>query len=129
VELESGRVRPVGLSFESETAHPAFSEDGRHLVLQERRSQGRTGLQVYDLDDGGECGLDGRKARDKFLNFSEPWFSPKGDRLRPKQLPPRIGEASSDCGKVRYYSVAEFMEKFPDQSHYSEMALQKGKGE
>lgn len=145
VDVESGKVRQIGLSFEAEADHPAFSEDGRYLVLEENRSQGRSALQVYDLDTGNECDLDGRKARNKFLNFSEPWFSPKGDRLyfkveynnryrkslglRPKQFPPRIGEASSDCGKVRYYSVAEFMEKFPDQSHYSEMALKKEKGE
>jgi Tol biopolymer transport system component len=145
VHLADGRVRQVGLSFEAEAIQPVFSEDGRFLVLEERQSQSRNALEVYDLETGNQCHLDGRMARDKFLNFFEPWFSPHGERmyfkveynngyrkslgLRSKQFPVRIGEASSDCGKVRYYSVAEFMEKYPDQSHYSEMAYQKVKGE
>jgi hypothetical protein len=145
LDLASGAVKQLGLSYESEAGHPNFSEDSRYLSLEESQSQGRKGLEVFNLENGTECRLDGRQARDKFLNFSDIGWSPEGDRmyfkveynnnyrtslgLRPKQFPTRIAEATPECGKVRYYSVAEFMEKHPDQAHHSDLALQKVKGD
>jgi dipeptidyl aminopeptidase/acylaminoacyl peptidase len=145
MSLAEGRVRQVSLNFDAAAVRPSFSGDGRYLMVEEDRNQSQVGLQVFDLEKGTECRLDGRKARDKFLNFSDPWWSPDGSQvyfkveynngyrkslgLRPKAVAPRIGEATPECGKVRYYSVAEFMQKFPDQAHYSEMALQKNGGD
>jgi Tol biopolymer transport system component len=144
VNLADGQVKQVGLSFEAEAAKPNFSEDGRYLTLEESQSQDRRGLEIFDLEKGTACRLDGRQARDKFLSFAEPWWSPGTDQiyfkveynngyrkslgLRPKPIANRIGEATPECGKVGYYSVAEFLQKFPDQSHYSELALQKANG-
>jgi hypothetical protein len=100
-------------------------------------------LEVFDLEKGTACRVDGRRVRDKFLNFSAPWWSPGSDTLyfkveynnryrkslglRPKQFVHRIGEVNPECGRIRYYSVSEFIQMYPDQSPYSELALQKKK--
>ena len=144
LNIATKEIKQIGLSYEAEAANPSFSEDGRYLTLEENQSQGRQGLEIFDLDKETECRLDGRGARDKFLNFSDVWWTPEGDRmffkveynnsyrkslgLRPKVLPSRIAEATPECGKIRYYSVAEFMEKHPGETHYSDLAMQKGKG-
>lgn len=140
LDLPSSQIKPLALTFEGEAANPHFSEDGRYLTLEERRGPAQL-LEVFDLKGQSQCRLSGRKARDKFLNFSQSWWSPEGDRiyfkveynnpyrkslgLRPKDIPARIGESGPDCGKIKYYSVGEFMEKFPTESPYHGMALKK----
>jgi hypothetical protein len=145
MNLVDHQIKQLGLSFESEAVNPNFSEDGRFLTLEEIQSQGRHSLEVFNLEKDTECKLDGRDARDKFYNFSDSWWSPEGDRLyfkveynnryrkslglRSKSIPIRIGEATPECEKIRYYSIADFMQKHPGQLPNSDLALKKEKAD
>ncbi len=91
--------------------------------------QGRRQIRVLDREGGGQCVLEGRGAKNKFLNFSDPWFSETGREfyfkaevndayrrslgLKPLRTPARIGEASWDCKKVALRPVSQFLAEHP----------------
>ena len=130
--LGSKDVQQLALCFEGKTAEPHWSEDGRFLAVEEKQARNTYFFELFDLQEGKQCRLDGRAARNKFLNFFEPWWSPKGDKiffkveynntyrkavgLKPKKFSNRIGEADLNCKKIKFYTVKEFMKKFPEES-------------
>lgn len=128
--LKDKDVQQLTVCFEGETETPHWSEDGRYLAVEEKQARDTRYIEVFDILQGGHCRLDGRAAHNKFLNFLEPWWSHEGDKLffkvqynniyrksvglKPKKYPSRIGESDLQCNKIKFYSVPEFMKKFPD---------------
>jgi len=131
-EISSKQVRQVGLSFDSVALAPYWSVDGRRVVFEEEDSSHRRYLQVYDLSEGSRCTLDGRLAKGKFLDFTNPWWSETGDKvyfrvdvnnnyrrstgLKPLTVPSRIGEANLQCQALVLRSVEKFMAEVPAKS-------------
>lgn len=128
--LKNKDIQQLTVCFEGETAAPHWSEDGRYLAVEEKQARNTRFIELFDIQQGDHCRLDGRAAHNKFLNFLEPWWSREGDKLffkvqynnvyrksvglKPKKYSSRIGEADLQCNKIKFYSVPEFMKKFPD---------------
>lgn len=134
------KILQLNLLSGGEMLVPHWSEDENYLVVEVEEALGKKILQIFDLANVATCRIDGQRARDKYLSFSHPWWSLGGAKiffrveynnvyrksvgLRAKPIASRIGEADPHCQKIAYYSVANFMEKFPEDIPASEsMAL------
>lgn len=114
--LSNKDIRQLNLRFEAKSMAPYWSKDSRYLVVEEEESNRRRFLEVFDLEKDDRCVLDGRLAKNKFMNFLEPWWSESGDRLffkaeinnfyrksnglKPLKSSELIGEASPKCQRV-----------------------------
>lgn len=131
-DFANKKVRQLTLCFEGQTVSPLWSPDGRYLAVEAFTASEKKSVQVVDLTQKSQCLLDGHRGRNKFFNFSKPWWAPSGAKiyfrvdynnvyrkslgLKPKKINTRIGEAEPDCSKLTYYGVSEFMKKFPEEA-------------
>jgi len=127
--LDGHHIDQLSLHFDSESSQPYWSPDGKLLVVQEEDSSHRIDLEFYGQEDKNLCVLNGKSAKSKFLNLSEPWWNAGSDRiffkaeisnayrnsLGLKSIPtsPKIGEATPECQKVLLHPVAKFMAENP----------------
>jgi len=138
-DLNNKTIKEITLCFEGEVRAPFWSDAGNFIVIEENVPPHRRYLQVFDVENSKLCRLDGRRAKNKYLNFSEPWWNSAGDRiyfkvdynnayrkslgLKAKKVSRQIGEAGPDCKKLNFYSVSEFMKKFPAQAQDYGLAI------
>lgn len=135
--LANKDIRQLNLRFESKSLEPYWSQDSRYLIFEEADSNRRRFLEVFDLEGDSHCVLDGKTAKNKFLNILQPWWSDSGDKiffkaqinnyyrkslgLKPQKMSGLIGEASPKCQKVVLRSGTKFMaelapESMPDEA-------------
>jgi hypothetical protein len=146
--LTTKEIKQLNLRFEAKALAPYWSGDGRFLAFEEEDSNRRRYLEIFDLEKETRCLLDGKVAKNKFLNFLQPWWSDQGDKiyfkvevnndyrkslgLKPLKESSVLGEATSRCQKVVLRSVAKFMAEVPPEpsgheaeGHISEAAAPK----
>ena len=142
LSLENREVRQLALSFEGESTAVYWSSGSRFLAVEEKQGKGVRFIEVFDVLEGKSCQLDGKVARNKFLNLLQPWWSPQGDKiffkveynnvyrksvgLKSHKVAHRIGEADPSCKNLQLYSVADFMEKFPEAAQEEIISLSPG---
>ncbi len=127
--LKDKSIVQLTLRFESKALLPYWSHDGRYLAVEEEDSNKTRFFEIFDLEGGGQCTLNGRVAKNKFLSFLHPWWSREEDKiyfrvdvndayrkslgLKPLKIGSRIGEANIHCQDVVLRSVAKFMAEVP----------------
>jgi hypothetical protein len=130
--LANKDIRQLNLRFESKSLAPYWSKDSRYLVVEEEESTGRRFLEIFDLEKDDHCVLDGRAAKNKFLNFLQPWWSEQGERiffkaeinnryrkslgLKSLNLSETIGEANPRCQKLALKPLSKFLAEQPRET-------------
>lgn len=132
-DLEQKQWQELDFFLEGKSLKPFWSKEGQFLVVEGRLPIERKILEVFDMEAGETCRVEGKGLGRKFLNFSRAWFSEDGSSLffrvdynnayrkkvglRRREIPPRIGQTNLQCEGLKMYSVKEFMERFPEQLH------------
>jgi hypothetical protein len=144
-DFRSKKITQVSLSFDGEALAPYWSSDSRRVVFEQADSNHRHLLQVVDFETEGLCTLDGRSAKNRYLDFDAPWWSETGEKVyfkvevnngyrrslgyKPISVPSRIGEADVRCQNVVVRSVEKFMAEVPSEPLPQEVLALSPKGQ
>lgn len=131
LDMNTKEIQEMDFFLEGKSLKPFWSGGGRFLVVEGQGPMERKFLKVFDTQVDQVCLVEGKRLRQKFLNFSKAWFSQDGETLffrvdynnayrkklglKSKKINPKIGQINLQCQGFQSYSVKEFMKKFPEQ--------------
>jgi len=144
-DFRNKKITQVSLSFDGEALAPYWSTDSHRVVFEQSDSNHRRLLQVVDFETEGLCTLDGRSAKNRYLDFDAPWWSETGEKLyfrvemnngyrrslgyKPLTVQNRIGEADARCQNLVLRSVEKFMAEVPSEPLPQEVLALSPKGQ